>query len=661
MRSRVCAALAAVVVTALTLVAGPPGVARAVDFNAVADTYTNSSKPTTNYGSASTLRFDGSPQLVTYLRFDLAGVANETTGTLRLFFETSASDGFAVHAVVDTTWDELAVTAANAPAVGNLIATVPSADAGSYVDIDVSAVIAGDGPLAFAVLTGDNTAVRMSSRTGANPPQLVVPTAPPPSNPSPFFVSFDGVSYHADSQVTPSAYTGSLKFVVESAVAELGGHGGGVVQFDAGTFDFGNDHLEFYDVFDITFAGAGIDVTVIQNNSSDATDTEPFDFTDSDRLVLRDFTVIAGGAPRNSSDALDFDNGDDILIERVKVTASRGRGIVFDGKDGPGSTADRNVVRDCVITGLPQDGIELLASGQNLIENCQISDVGGHGIQINKASASAGLPNKQANDNVVTGNFIDQAGRDGININSSSRNQIVGNSITNSSDDTSGRDGVRIDSFDGIGCDDNVVTNTVSTDDQPTKTQRFGVSITSPLCNRTVLSANALTGNLVGELLDLGTDTSTGAPPGVFGVVADAYVDADRATTNFGSSSIVRADATPVRRVYLRFDVSGLGGPVTGAVLRVYAASGSSVGHDVGVASSGWDESTLSWSNAPAPGASIGSSGPFNGGEWVEVDVTSAVSGDGTVTFVLSTPSSTQISYQSRENANPAELVVTTA
>ena len=127
----------------------------------------------------------------------------------------------------------------------------------------------------------------------------------------------------------------------------------------------------------------------------------------------------------------------------MKVTGSRGRGIVFDGKV-PGRSADRNVVRDCVIEGIPGDGIELLASRRNLVERCTITNVGGHGIQITKSSPSASDPDRKSNDNEIRNNTIDQAGRDGINVISSDRNEIVGNTVTNSSDEVKNHNGIRI-------------------------------------------------------------------------------------------------------------------------------------------------------------------------------------------------------------------------
>jgi parallel beta-helix repeat protein len=475
-------------------------------------------------------------------------------------------------------------------------------------------------------------------------------------------------------------------------------------------------------------------------------------------VTIRDLTVSAGGPFRSTSDAIDFDFGNDSVVERVKITASRGRGIVFDGKNA-GWFAENNVVRDCVITsGVPSDGIELLASSRNTVEGCTITGVAGHGIQFAKASTSAPQPNKESNDNVVRNNVVNESGQDGINLNGGDRNRIEGNTITNSSNITGNRDGIRLGTTDGISCNDNIVQGNTATDTQATKTQRYGLAIASSLCNRTVVGPNNFVGNRVGQILDQGTNTQyTGAdtqppttPTGVaataishalvrvtwnasndnvgvtgyriyrngvatpyatvggstltfddtnvapsttytytvdavdaatnasdkssppasattpaapsaftFNPVADTYVNEPSPTTNYGTSTQLRIDGSPVLRAYLRFTVQGVVGNVTSAKLRIYANSASSTGHEVhGVADITWGETAINFTDAPAFGGSVGASGAFAAGGYVEVDVTSLISGNGTYSLALIGPGSTAVSYASRESATPPELVV---
>lgn len=332
---------------------------------------------------------------------------------------------------------------------------------------------------------------------------------------SAYLLTRDGATYRATPEGAGTPYVGTLKQVMESAARDLNAAGGGTMTFASGMFDLGSDKFIGTNLRNIAFQGQGIDVTVLQNVSNSSTDTEPFDMHDSNRITIRDMTVIAGGPFKSSSDAIDFDGGNDVLIERLKIAGSRGRGIVFDGKDLRGSiprTADRNFVRDCVITDVPSDGIEFLASSDNHVAGCTITNVGGHGIQITKASSSANQPNKKSSNNTVSGNSIENSGQDGINVTSGDGNEILENTVLNSSDDVSNKDGVRIGSSNSITCDNNVVAENTLGDNQATPTQRYGLNIASSLCNRTVVGENVFFGNRLGAILDRGTATQHGTP-----------------------------------------------------------------------------------------------------------------------------------------------------
>jgi hypothetical protein len=113
-------------------------------------------------------------------------------------------------------------------------------------------------------------------------------------------------------------------------------------------------------------------------------------------------------------------------------------------------------------------------------------------------------------------------------------------------------------------------------------------------------------------------------------------------------------------RSYLRFDIQGVNGPVTRVTLRVYANSASSLGYNIGnVTNNTWTESTINYNNAPAIGSSVGSSGPFGAGVWTTVDITSLVTGSGTLNLGLYTTSSTAISFNSRQSSiNGPQLIV---
>jgi hypothetical protein len=157
------------------------------------------------------------------------------------------------------------------------------------------------------------------------------------------------------------------------------------------------------------------------------------------------------------------------------------------------------------------------------------------------------------------------------------------------------------------------------------------------------------------------TATSTAGTGGstTFTPVADSYVDASATTTNHGTTTALRVDGSPVVRSFLRFNVTGLTGPATSATLRIWATSAQSTGYDAfRVADTTWGETTITDSNAPPFGAKLGSSGAVAAGSWTSVNVTSAVTGNGLISFGTSTTNSTALALSSREGANPPQLVI---
>jgi hypothetical protein len=158
------------------------------------------------------------------------------------------------------------------------------------------------------------------------------------------------------------------------------------------------------------------------------------------------------------------------------------------------------------------------------------------------------------------------------------------------------------------------------------------------------------------------TATSTGGNTFTFIPLADAYVNAGNPTSNYGSSTALRADASPDVHSYLRFNVQGLSGSVTQATLRVYANSSSSLGCIASsVNDNTWSEATLNYNNAPPVGGGLDSSGLFGANVWVDLDVTAYITGNGTYSLALTTTSSTAMSLASRESgANAPQLIIET-
>jgi hypothetical protein len=184
---------------------------------------------------------------------------------------------------------------------------------------------------------------------------------------------------------------------------------------------------------------------------------------------------------------------------------------------------------------------------------------------------------------------------------------------------------------------------------------------------------------IVCEALDACHDTgvcdpATGAcstpakPDGVevvIGAIADTYTDDVLFDTNFGLAPSLRLDGNPMRRVYLRFDVTGLGGMrIARAAVRLHVGAESNAGSDHGgdlhlVTDNGWDEETLTDTNRPAiDGPLLASAGDIAPESAVEYDVTAAVTGEGIYSFGLEPGSSNMAIFMAREDVNGPELVV---
>ncbi|MEO7294668.1 MAG: DNRLRE domain-containing protein, partial [Candidatus Limnocylindria bacterium] len=139
----------------------------------------------------------------------------------------------------------------------------------------------------------------------------------------------------------------------------------------------------------------------------------------------------------------------------------------------------------------------------------------------------------------------------------------------------------------------------------------------------------------------------------------------DLPVSNFGSNPQIGIDSSPIEDLLLRFDISGVAGRVVlAAKLRLYCIdAGGSGGIFKRTSSSGWTESSVNWSTAPAvEGATIATLGATTAGTWYEIDVASLVTGDGLVSLRASGTSTNGTDYSSKEGTAEfaPQLVVTT-
>jgi acid phosphatase type 7 len=142
--------------------------------------------------------------------------------------------------------------------------------------------------------------------------------------------------------------------------------------------------------------------------------------------------------------------------------------------------------------------------------------------------------------------------------------------------------------------------------------------------------------------------------------VADAYVYQSSPTTNYGNMTVLRADGSPIMRSYLRFNVQGVTGTITRVTLRIFANSASTTGYTIGTLNNNsWTETGINYNNSPVINNNVGTSGRFSAGVWTTVDLTSLVTGNGTVNLGLFTTNTTAISFASLQaGASAPQLVI---
>jgi acid phosphatase type 7 len=164
-------------------------------------------------------------------------------------------------------------------------------------------------------------------------------------------------------------------------------------------------------------------------------------------------------------------------------------------------------------------------------------------------------------------------------------------------------------------------------------------------------------------LVVIAVSSPASAATATFTATADARVNEAAPTVNSGTSTALRVDGgtDPDVQSYLRFSVSGVGGTIQSATLRLWATSPTANGPSVFTTDGSWSETAITWNNKPAlSGSGVGKVTNIATGTWAGFDVTSLISGNGTYNLVLAGTSTDGIDLSSREATNKPQLVITT-
>lgn len=143
---------------------------------------------------------------------------------------------------------------------------------------------------------------------------------------------------------------------------------------------------------------------------------------------------------------------------------------------------------------------------------------------------------------------------------------------------------------------------------------------------------------------------------------ADAYVSAAQPGSNYGSSTRLYVDSSPILRTYARFNVQlPAGTKITGATLSLYTGSGSTTaGYQAfAVADTSWNEHAITYQNAPPFGAYLGASGGWSTSGYKTVVLPAGYIHAGLNSIGVATTATSAKAFWSREaGSNPPQLAV---
>ncbi|HEU4910604.1 MAG TPA: DNRLRE domain-containing protein [Actinomycetes bacterium] len=169
---------------AAVLTAPPaPAATRTLSVTPVADTTVQSDKPTKVNGTSEKLSIDGSPQYFSFLKFAVSGVGTDRVvgARLRVYVQDAGPAGGVFSRVADTSWSESAMTWLNQPAADGTLATLGQVRSRTWYEVDVSALVTGDGVVSVRVSTPSSDKVAFKSREALSQrPELLLTLEPTP-------------------------------------------------------------------------------------------------------------------------------------------------------------------------------------------------------------------------------------------------------------------------------------------------------------------------------------------------------------------------------------------------------------------------------------------------------------------------------------------------
>lgn len=658
--------------------------------NPVDDAYVRSGAPTENNGSKTTLTVYKTNQ-ESYLKFVVPALGGTVTNvTLRLFVDGASTVGGTLYPVGDDSWSESTLNWNNKPAAGaSAIDSVGTTSAGQWVELDLAGFVTGPGTYSFVLKTGSTTKAVYSSSEGANPPELQVTSGgSPAANRAPTAVN-DTYAAVEDTALVVTA-PGVLDNDTDPdgnplTAAKTSNPAHGTVAVNAnGSFTYtptagytGPDSFT-YKASDGTAesADATVDITVSPAGSATTTTVTPVD----DAYVRSGFPTENNGSAttlrvyRTSQESyLKFvvpALGGPVTQAKLRLfvnQASTVGGTLYEVADNSWSesTLIWNNKPAAGTSSLGSLGSVTLNQWVELDLTGDVTAAGTYSFVLKTGNGTAAWYSSSEGANppelvVSSGgsppaNQAPTAGDDSYSTPQNTALVVSAPGVLANDNDPDGNPITAVKTSDPAS--GTVTLNaTGSFTYTPSAVFTGTDSFTYKASDGTAQSANATV------TIDV---TAGGGGAGSVTVLPtkDTYVRSAFPTENNGTAATLRSYTASGKetRSYLSFTVSGLSGTLTSATLRLFVKDPSAVGGDLyGVPDSSWGETTLTWSTNPLLGSLIISIGNAALNTWVEIDVGSIVTGNGTYSFAVTGVSNDVVYYSSKEGTNPPELVLVT-
>ena len=659
-----------------TVTTGPPD--ELLTFTATADAYVQQDLATSNFGTATSIDIDSSPTKNLLIKFALSGLTGRqiTGAKLRLHCVDSSGSGGEFRRVADQSWSETTVTWNNAPAGDtSVLGSLGGVTAGAWYELDVGSLVTGTGSVSVRASSGSSDGARYSSKEGTAglAPQLVVSVAAQTGDTTP---------PSAPTNLTASAASPTqvdLSWTASSDNVAVTGY-----RIYRGTTEIGTSTTT-------TFS----DKTV-QPSTTYSYTVKAYDAAGNLSPASNSASVTT---PSEQQETLTFTPSDDAYVQQDLASSNFGAATSIDVDTSP----VKNLLLKFGVSGV---GSRQIVSAKLRVYCVDASPSGGAFRRVANQSWSEGTvnwSNAPAADTTTLGSLAGVAASTWYEVDVTPL--VTGDGSVSLRASSSSSDGARYASKEGTAGFAPQLVVTVSGTPPPPDTEApsapTGLTATAASPNQVDLSWTASTDNVgvagyrvyrdgaqiatttattysdktaaaansYGYTLkahdaagNLSADSNTAITKTpdpqetlTFAPTDDAYVQQDLAGSNFGAATSVQVDNSPVKHLLLKFAVSGIAGRQIDSVkLRLRCVDASPSGGTFHrVADQSWSEGTVTWNNAPAADTGVlASLGSVSSSTWYEIDVTSLVTGDGTVSIRAASSSSDGAQYSSKEGTS---------